>query len=163
MREDYAISADLCEEHGLVAPARVLRQIGEGVGEVFHVLNDEIARRADELPASSDAATARPKRLFITREAAELRSARIRAGFLRRLSFDDWRWHYDNLFTVPKDEFCRRVGAILEVKYQAPSAAAAPLIPAWATDNQAAAIAEMLRPGYFRVIRVPINPGRLDA
>ena len=154
MREDYAIAADLCEEHGLVAPAEVLRQVAEGGGEVFHVLNDE-------LPDPSDAATARRKRLFVTREAAERRSAHIRAALLCKVSY--YNSTHDSLFVVPEDEFCRRVGAILGIKYQPPREASASIIPGWANEEQLAAIAEMLRPGFFEVIRVPINPGRLDA
>ena len=161
MDDGYAISADLCEEHGLVEPARVLRQIAEGVGEVFHVLNDELPARPDELPGSSNKTRVRPKRLFVSQEAAERQSARIRAAFLCKVSYHNST--HDSLFVLPEDEFCRRVGAILEIEYQLPSETLDPIIPAWAKEEQLAAIAEMLRPGFFEVIRVPINPGISNA
>ncbi len=156
MRDDYAIAADLCEEHGLVEPARVLREIAGRTCEVFMVKLDWFPVEHGELSGPIVEAALRTRVLFWTRTAAGRHAAHLKAAFFRESCYPVLNRRV--LFTVPEAEFCRLVGSILKTNYLLPDAPLAPLIPAWAGDEQLAAIAPLLNLEMFEVVSVPFIP-----
>jgi hypothetical protein len=156
MRYDYAASADLCEEHGLVDSAKILRAVAGGKCVAYMVRPDVYRVQLGEISGPLVEAVDRTRRLFLDREAAERHAIDLKAAFLREFSPPPYERPY--MLKVPEPEFCRRVSAILKVDYRLPDALPATLFPGWASHEQLREIAPLFSAEFFEVVAVSMVP-----
>ena len=156
MRDEYAASADLCEEHGLAGPAKILRAVAEGSCEAFMVRPHDNFFWDPDRPYPLAEAVVRSRPMFRDREAAVRHVLDLKAASLREYAPTSFDRAY--LFNIPEEEFCRKAKAVLKIDYRLPEPLPAPLFPGWATIEQLRELAPFFRDDFFAVVSVTIVP-----